>query len=76
MSRRDGDRGDDQGVGAVSEELNLHGRGGSLSANTESCLLRDPDGNVLDRTRDESGPLDVFLCQAEAFAAAIMALLH
>jgi predicted dehydrogenase len=58
--------------GPVSEELNLHGRGGSLSANTESCLLRDPDGNVLDRTRDESAPLDLFRRQAEAFASAII----
>ena len=57
--------------GPVSEELHLHGRGGSLSASCESCLLRDPDGNTLDHIADEPAPLTVFRRQAEAFARAV-----
>ena len=34
--------------GPVSEELSIHGRGGSLTADGEKSLLRDPDGNVLE----------------------------
>ena len=58
--------------GPVSEELSLHGRDGSLTANLESCLLRDPDGSALDQASDEGGPQDVFLRQAEAFATAVL----
>jgi predicted dehydrogenase len=58
--------------GPVSEELNLHGRKGSLTANCETCVLRDPDGNVLDRTTDDAPPADVFRRQAEAFARAVI----
>ena len=57
--------------GPVSEELSLHGRTGSLRANSESFLLRDPDGNVLDRGMAEGSPLETFRRQAEAFAAAV-----
>ena len=59
--------------GPVSEELSLHGRGGSLSADGENCLLRDPDGNVLDTITDQSPPLSAFRLQAESFAAAVLA---
>jgi len=57
--------------GPVSEELGLHGRGGSLIVNSESCLLRDPDGNVLDRFVGEPGPVETVRRQAEAFADAV-----
>jgi predicted dehydrogenase len=57
--------------GPVSEELSLHGRRGSLTADSEMCTLRDPDGNVLDGVRSESGPVAVLQRQAEAFAAAV-----
>jgi predicted dehydrogenase len=57
--------------GPVSEELSLHGQAGSLTANSELCLLRDPDGNVLDRTVEESPPLEAFCRQADAFARAV-----
>jgi predicted dehydrogenase len=57
--------------GPVSEELSLHGRSGSLTATSEMCTLRDPDGNVLDGVRTESGPVAVLQRQAEAFAAAV-----
>jgi len=58
--------------GPVSEELNLHGRDGSLTAKSESCLLRNPDGNMLDHTVDDSPPVEVFRRQAEAFARAVL----
>ena len=58
--------------GPVSQELSLHGRGGSLTARSESCLLRDPDGNVLDHLSSTLAPVDLFRRQAEAFARAVM----
>ena len=58
--------------GPLSEELNLHGRKGSLTANVESCVLRDPDGNVLDRTVSQGSPVNVFRRQGEAFARAVL----
>lgn len=58
--------------GPMSEALSLHGRGGSLTASSESCTLRDPDGNIVDRTVDESAPVEVFRRQAEAFARAVL----
>ncbi|MGA2266072.1 MAG: Gfo/Idh/MocA family oxidoreductase [Phycisphaerae bacterium] len=57
--------------GPVSEELNLHGWSGSLTARSEWCTLRGPDGNVRDSTKEEIGPVDLFRRQAEAFAAAV-----
>ena len=57
--------------GPVSEELTLHSLNGSLTANSESCLLRDPDGAVLDQAGDDGGPLGTFVRQAEAFARAV-----
>jgi UDP-N-acetyl-2-amino-2-deoxyglucuronate dehydrogenase len=59
--------------GPVSEELCLHGRAASLRADGESCLLTNPDGNVLDRTTDDAPPVAVFRRQAEAFARAVIA---
>lgn len=58
--------------GPVSEELSLHGRGGSLTACSESCLLRDPDGNVLDHINEEPTPTAPFKRQAEVFARAVI----
>jgi len=58
--------------GPVSEELCIHGRGGSLRADGQSCVLRDPDGNILGHAEDEPGPVSVFRRQAEAFAAAVL----
>jgi len=57
--------------GPVSEGLSLHGSGGSLTANGESCVLRDPDGRVLDREVEQAGPQTVFVRQVEAFAEAV-----
>lgn len=58
--------------GPVSEELTLHGRGGSLTANSDACVLRDPDGSVLDQVTETGGPHQVFIRQAEAFARAVL----
>jgi len=58
--------------GPVSEELTLHSIRGSLTANSESCVLRDPDGTILDQAGEEGGPLGTFVRQAEAFARAVI----
>jgi predicted dehydrogenase len=59
--------------GPVSEELSLHGLTGSMSVSSDLCLLRSPDGAVLDRTPGDARPQDVFVRQAEAFAKAVSA---
>ena len=59
--------------GSVSEELSLHGESGSINATAESCLLRDRDGNVLERFASAPDPLEPFRRQAEAFARAVLA---
>ena len=58
--------------GPISEELSLHGRGGSLTACGETCLLRGPEGEVLDSFSAPAPPLEVFRLQAEAFARAVL----
>lgn len=58
--------------GPVSEDINLHGRTGSLTANSEMCLLRDADGNVLDQIRDDCAPGEIFRRQVDAFARAVL----
>ena len=57
--------------GPVIEELYLHGRNGSLRADGQTCVLRDPDGNVLDHATDEPAAVGVFRRQAGAFARAV-----
>ncbi|MFP4105587.1 MAG: hypothetical protein ACLFVU_05775, partial [Phycisphaerae bacterium] len=59
--------------GPVSEGLVLHGRGGSVTANPDLCLLRDPDGNVLDRLHNDLPPIETFRRQAESFVQAVLA---
>ncbi|MBS3734419.1 MAG: Gfo/Idh/MocA family oxidoreductase [Phycisphaerae bacterium] len=59
--------------GPVSEELCLHGRRGSLRTDDQQCLLRDPDGNLLDSVAEEAPPRDIFRRQAEAFVHAVAA---
>ena len=58
--------------GPVSEELNLHGRGGSLTACGETCLLRGPEGEVLDSFAAPAPPMEVFRLQTDAFARAVL----
>ncbi len=58
--------------GPVSEGLSLHGSDGSIFADSEACVLRDPDGNVLDQVDDDqSDSLAVFRRQAEHFVEAV-----
>ena len=57
--------------GPVGEELALHGRKGSLTATAETCLLRDPDGAVLDHLEDRGAPAAAFARQVEGFADAV-----
>jgi len=58
--------------GPVSEELCLHGLAGSITATSETCTLRDPDGNVLHCTEPESIMLAGFIRQVESFATAVL----
>ena len=57
--------------GPVGEELSLHGRWGSLTATAETCLFRDPEGNVQDHLADDSLPIAPFREQVEAFVKAV-----
>lgn len=57
--------------GPVSEELALHGREGSIVANSESCVVRDCDGKILEQYQDASSPRDTFRRQVESFARAV-----
>ncbi len=58
--------------GPVSEELSLHGREGSITATAEVCLLRDPDGRVLDHVQDTASSLAACRRQLDAFATAVL----
>ncbi len=58
--------------GPVSEELCLHGRGGSLMATSETCFLRDPDGNVQESESAGPAQLDAFRRQVDAFVNSIL----
>jgi len=58
--------------GPMSEELSLHGRGGSIAAGPDTCVLRGPEGEVLDSLSAPSPPLEAFRLQAEAFARAVL----
>lgn len=57
--------------GPVSEELSLHGQKGSLVASGEECLLRNPDGNILDQASEQVSPLEIHTRQLGAFAKAV-----
>jgi predicted dehydrogenase len=57
--------------GPVSEGLALHGRGGSLNVSAEACVLRDPNGDVLDHLRDNFAAQEVFRRQAERFVRSV-----
>ncbi|MBN1554840.1 MAG: Gfo/Idh/MocA family oxidoreductase [Phycisphaerae bacterium] len=59
--------------GPVSEELALHGRDGSITANSQSRVIRNSDGDVLNHLRDDASPRVVFQRQAEAFLTAVPA---
>jgi predicted dehydrogenase len=54
----------------VSEGVTLYGEGGSLSAGTDACVLRDRDGNVLANAALDEPPERVFNRQIDAFLLA------
>jgi len=58
--------------GPVSEQLCLHGLAGSLVADSQICLHRDPDGRILEESNLMAGPLDCFREQVDAFATAVL----
>jgi predicted dehydrogenase len=39
--------------GPASDSLHIHGQGGSVTANDDGAVLRDPEGNVLDQRREQ-----------------------
>ncbi len=57
--------------GPVSEGLDLHGKAGSITATSGICLLREPDGGVLDRVSDPGSPMEIFRRQAHQFIQAV-----
>ncbi len=57
--------------GPVSEQFSLHGKVGSLTADSETCIMRDPDGMVLDSLAGEDSPLGAVTRQVEAFIQAV-----
>ena len=57
--------------GPVFEQLALHGQDGSLTADSQRCVLRDPDGRVLDQIEDIDDPTTSGSRMIDAFAAAI-----
>lgn len=58
-------------TGPASEQLSLHGRNGSITADPEHCILRRTDGTVLDHLAESLQPIEPFLRQAQAFLAAV-----
>ena len=57
--------------GPISESLCLHGAGGSMEVSADCCLVRDPDGNVIDRSESATAPLSASVKHLEAFVQAI-----
>lgn len=58
--------------GPVSEELALHGQHGSVIATAESCVLRDPDGRILEQAQEQVSPIEIHARQVGDFAQAIL----
>lgn len=59
--------------GPVSEELALHGRDGSITADGETCVIRNSNGDVLDHLQEDSSPRALFRRQATAFVESVLA---
>ncbi|HNX26903.1 MAG TPA: Gfo/Idh/MocA family oxidoreductase [Phycisphaerae bacterium] len=58
-------------TGPASEEFSLHGRGGSIVANFETCRLRNPDGDVLDYFESKEPPHEIYVRQVQNFLNSI-----
>jgi len=54
-------------TGPASEEFSLHGRGGSIVSNFETCRLRNPDGDVLDYFESKEPPHEIYVRQVRNF---------
>lgn len=57
--------------GPVNEELSLHGQGGSIIVNPDSCTLRGTDGQVLDHLKNHLTLVELFQRQAQGFVDAV-----
>ena len=57
--------------GPVSEQFSLHGKVGSVTADSETCIMRDPEGMVLDSITGEDSPASAVTRQVEAFIGAV-----
>jgi predicted dehydrogenase len=57
--------------GPYSEGLVLCGRGGSLAADAETCVFRDPAGEIKDRFQESCPPGDMFLRQVRGFITSV-----
>ncbi|OPX23217.1 MAG: hypothetical protein B1H04_03960 [Planctomycetales bacterium 4484_123] len=56
--------------GPLAEAVRIHGQGGLLEVGPEECVLRDRDGNVVERLADGETPAEVFGRMIDAFARA------
>lgn len=57
--------------GPVSEEFVLRGVEGSVVANAESCVLRNPQGDIIENDQLGVAPIDIFTSQAREFISAV-----
>lgn len=57
--------------GPLSEEVSVHGREGTLTISPQQCLLRDPDGRLLDRGDCLDDPAECIKRLVDAFVAGI-----
>ncbi len=55
----------------ATESIHLHGQGGSGQATPSECLLRTPDGQVIERTDGDDRPIRALREQLTALAGAI-----
>ena len=57
--------------GPMNEQLALHGQDGSLTADPQHCILRDPDGGLRDQTDSPTDATDCLRQMIRAFAGAV-----
>jgi len=57
--------------GPLAERCTIHGRRGSIHANSEQFRLCDPDGNLIEQTEAPPDALGPYQRQLEAFLAAV-----
>ncbi|MCK5114298.1 MAG: Gfo/Idh/MocA family oxidoreductase [Phycisphaerae bacterium] len=57
--------------GPVSEQLVIHGTGGSITVNPDACTLRGPDGEIIERMENTLTLGELFCRQVQGFVDAI-----